>query len=483
MLSAQDQVPAVATQVLTLAQVVDQALKTGDGVVLVKTTLEASQAANALAQAKNGFTVTTALGYGASQSYNSAQTGSGAGATTASNPYVGASASSPFGVVYPTSTVGSLTANSILIQNPTATITAGTPLTLVTVGAGTGLQTYPDGSSRNVGQGSAKLSQTLWNGYWGGPTQASADQAALSYQTAQLTARSTRSQTVLSVKQAYYTMLSAQENLKLLQTTVESRKLTVSFVQTQLTLKQVTDVDVLTAQVNEQSAELDLTDGQNTLNVARKRLANLMGLSSDSQFSVSSEPDPEAPAATLDEAIKKGLANRIETQIADLNARAAQINQALAIGAATPSVVVSGGVTDYVDTGANKSTLVGQVGVSIGAPLWDAGAAGSQYKQAERTLANYTTQKHQLAQSIPVDIEEGWKAWQQAQKRYDLSQVNRKANDLQLDIVNAQFKAHIKTISDVFTAQINATTAEFGVLKAKITAQLAALQLQNLLGL
>jgi outer membrane protein TolC len=465
-------------QTISLSQAVDQALKTGDGLALVQDTLEAAQGTNGLAQAKNGFTVSTALSYGASQSFNSDQTGK---ITTA--PSVYGTTNWPYGVVDPTSSVGALTTNNILLQSPTATITAGTPITSLTVGAGAGLETYPDGTYRNVEQGSAKLSQTLWNGYWGGPTQASADQASLAFQIALLTAQASRNTTILAVKQAYYTMLSAQENLNLLKTTVESRKLTVQFVQAEQAVKEVTDVDVLTAQVNEQSAELDLESGQNALNTARQRLANLMGVSPDTQFAISPEPDPAAPAADLAGAVALGLKNRTEPQIADLNARVAQINQALAFGSTIPSVTVTGGVTDYLDTTANKSTLVGQVGVTLGAALWDAGALGSEYKQAERTLAGYNTQKHQLAQSIPVDIEEAWKSWQEDVKRYELSLVNRKANDLQLDIVNAQFKAHIKTISDVFIAEINATTAEFGVLTAKITAQLAALNLQNLLGL
>ena len=121
--------------------------------------------------------------------------------------------------------------------------------------------------------------------------------------------------------------------------------------------------------------------------------------------------------------------------------------------------------------------------VTVGAALWDAGAGGSQLTQAEKTQAAYQTQLHQLDRSIPVDIKEAWNTWRQALKRYDLAKINVKNYDLQLKVTKAQLDAGIKTLTDEFTAEINASTAEFGLLKAKITAQLAALQLQSLLGL
>ena len=462
-----------ATETISLSQAVSQALKAGDDVAILQANLQASQAANALAQAKNGFTVGTSLSYGASEASNSP----GVKVNSMPNPYTNSQVASS------TAAVGSATTDGILVQNPKVTVTAGTPLTSLSGSWSTGIQTWPDGSSRNVSTASAALSQTIWNGYWGGPTQAAADKASLSYQSAQLTAQASRNKTVLAVKQAFYTLLSAQENLTLLQTTLESRKTTLAFVQAKYSLRQATDVDLLTAQVNEKTSELDLVDGQNTLATARQRLANLLGLPTEHLFTASQEPDPPAPATSLDEAVALGLKNRTDLQIANLNARSAQVDQTLAMGSLVPSVAVTGGVTSLTDNTASKSVLVGQVGVTLGAALWDAGAGSSQISQAERTRTAYLTQVHQLERSIPVDIKEAWNTWQQALKRLELARVNVQNYDLQLKVTKLQLDAGTKTLTDQFTAEINASTAAFGLLKAKITAQLAALQLQSLLGL
>ena len=485
--SAQNKEP---TQVITLSQAVDQALKRGDAFAEVQANLSAALAVNKLAIAKNSLTVNATASYGASQSTNSP----GQSSSTAPNPYQTSVTTWPAGTattvtsplvspVIQTSAVGSLTNDGILLQNPTATITAGTPLTSVSLGLGTGLQTYPDGTSRNVSQASVKLGQTLWNGYWGGPVQASADKASLAYQVAQLSSAATQNAAVLTVKQAYFTMLSAQENLTLFQATLESLRKTAQITQAKFDQQVATAVDVLTSQVLVRSAELDLAGGQNTLSIARQRLANLMGIEPSTVFLAAPEPDPTLPASTLDQAVALGLKNRIEPQIADLNARSSLVDQNLASGSTTPSVAVTGGVTDYLDQTASKSTLVGQLGVTLGAPLWDAGAAGSSYSQAERTRAAYLTQLHQYRQSIPVDIQEGWNLWQLDLKRLDVAVDNKKAFDDQLEIVRVQFQTGAKALSDLLTAQTNASNADFGLLKAKINAQLAALQLQNLLGL
>jgi outer membrane protein TolC len=419
--------------------------------------------------------VTATLGYSASQSKNFPDNTS---STTATNPYTGSS-----GIASGTASVGSSTADGILVQNPTASVTAGVPWATVTGAWSTGVQTWPDGTSRQTHTVSAKTAIAAWSGYLGGSTQAAADKAGLTYQAAQLTAQVSRNKTVLAVKQAFYTMLSAQENLTLLTTTLESRKTTLKFVETKMTLRQALETDLLTAQVNERSAELDLVDGQNALTAARARLANLMGLATDAAFTTDPEADPEPPAANLEDAVATGLRTRSELQIADLNARSAQVDRNLALGSATPTVSLTAGVTGLVDPAANRSVVVGQVGVTVGTPLWDAGQSGGSMAQAEKVQAGYLTQIHQLTRSIPVDIREGWNAWTQAQQRYDLAQLNAKNYDQQLRIVRAQVDAGSKTLADQFTAEVNASTAAFGLLKAKITAQLAVLQLQNLLGL
>jgi outer membrane protein TolC len=469
--------PKDAAPVLTLAQAVDHALSAGDTIASVRASLAASDAANKIAQAKNAFTVSASVGYGASQSYNSPSQE----VSTSPPMYYSTSNTTGSRVVVPAATVGTETTNGVLVQSPTGTVSAGTPMTNVTGGFSTGYESWPDGSVRNVGTASAKLTQTIWNGYPGGPTQASAEQASLSFTAAQLSAQANNSAAVFAVKQAYYTILSAQENIELLQATLDSVKKTAEITKARFDQQVATAVDVLTTQVAVQTADLNLQAGQQTLVTARQRLANLMGTDPSVDFQAAPEPDPTEPVNSLDEAVAFALKNRTEPRIAELNARSSGINETLASGALIPSVSVTAGVTDYLDL--NRSTVVGQMGVTLGAPLWDAGAASSTLSQARNITLGYKTQLHQLQQSIPVDVASGWNTWQLDQKRYNVSIDNKKAFDQELEIVRIQYQSGAKALSDLLIAQTNATSADFGLLTAKITAQLDALQLQSLLGL
>jgi outer membrane protein TolC len=473
--TAQDAQPVV----LTLAQAVDQAAKAGDAIAIVQANLAASEAANRLAQARNAFTVSATAGYGAS----SASSSSSATVDSPPSVYYSPSQTSGSRTVVPAATVGSETTNGVLVQNPTVAVTAGTPLTSLTGSWSTGYQSWPDGSVRNVGTASAKLTQIIWNGYAGGPTQAAAEQASMSYEIAQLSARTSRSSAVLSVKQAYYTVLSAQENIELLQATLDSVQKTLEITQARFDQQVATRVDLLTAQVVVQTAQLNLQAGKQSLSTARQRLANLIGIDPLTPIQAAAEPDPTEPVATLEEAVAFALKNRIEPRVAQLNAQVSAINETLAAGSLVPSVSVSAGVTNYVDLSASRSTLVGQVGLSLGAPLWDAGAQSGSLQQAQNVSLSYRTQLHQLQQSIPVDVQAGWATWQLDKQRSEVAVQNKTAFDQQLEVVRIQYQAGTKSLSDLLTAQTNATNADFGLLVAKITSQLDALQLQSLLGL
>lgn len=452
---------------LTLEQAVDAALARGPDQAILAAGLASSRAVNAQAQARVGLTVTPSVGYNASETWNDpgrAQVTTGASA----DPKV--------------STVGTATYDGAVPQNLQAGVTVATPLTSLAVKGTEAFQPSPTGDLNHLSSASAGVTQVLWNGYPGGPAQAAADKAALALRVAELNAQASRNRLVLTVKQAFYTLLSTQESMAQLVQTRDSRKDALRFVQARYDLKQATGLDLKAAQINLQSAELDLQSGQSALDVARRRLANLMGRG-DQAFSAAVAPDPKVPATTLDDAVALALKNRVDPQIAQANAASAQVDATSAWGAALPTVNLSGGLTYTKDWQRNTAAYLGTVGVSVGVPLVDAGAAAGLAAQAAAQKVSAQTQYEQLLRSIPVDVAEAWSAWQVSQQRYDVAGASVDVAQGQRQVVQAQFDAGLKTITDLQTADIAVTTAQFALLKAKITAQLAALQLQNLLGL
>ncbi|MEI8096254.1 MAG: TolC family protein [Spirochaetales bacterium] len=455
-------------EALTLGQAVEAALARGADQAVLDAGLQSAQAAYQQAQARAGFALSTNFQYNASEALNDparplVTTG------VAKDPLV--------------SGVGSVTKDSVLPQNVVAGVTASLPLTTVTVKGQENFQFAPDGTLNQTTSGSANVTQVLWNGYPGGPLQAALDKAGLTLQIARLNAQANRNKLMLSVRQAFYTLLSAQESMAQLTLTLSQRQESLKFVQAKASLGQATGLDLRTAQINARAAELDRLAGQGALEVAKRRLANLMSRPETEAFTAAQEPDPTVPAATLDDAIALALKNRVEPQVARANAEAAAVDSQLASGATTPSVSLTGGLNYAHDWQTSVTSVVGVLGLSIGLPLIDAGLSNGQLAAASATQTSTHTQEQQSLRAIPVDVTEAWNAWTINQQRTEVASWSVEVAVGQRQIVQAQFDAGLKNLTDLQTSDVTVSTAQFNLLKAKITTQLSALQLQNLLGL
>jgi outer membrane protein len=325
------------------------------------------------------------------------------------------------------------------------------------------------------------VSQVLWNGYPGGPAQASVDKSLLSLQGAELSTQSSRLALIYSVKQAYYAVLSAQSALTVKQAILEEQNSLLKQIQAIYDMKQASAVDLKTAQLNARSAQVDVDSANNDLRVARSNLALLMGQALDRQFSVAAAPDPTVPTSTVQEAIATGLAQRVEIKQIDLSMRSSKVDLQLARGQATPTISVSGALNWLFDwNGTNAAG--GSAAVRVSLPILDAGAAANQVAAAERQIDVYTLQEQQQVQSITLAVRNAWEAVQLANEKRDLAQLSEQVNELQYQIVKTKFDNGTASGQDLLTASVNSANARNAYQAAVSAAQLAVLQLQSVMG-
>lgn len=462
MASGQDAPP------LTLGAAVDEALAHGADQQVLSANLAAARAAAAAALAKAGLALGAGLSYGASETWNSP-----------ARPLVTSGASADPLV----SSVGTVTKDAVVPQSAGATLTLGTPSTSLSLKGTQNLQVAPSGALNTTTAASATLTQVLWNGYLGGPLQAAADKAVLQARTAEATAQANRNKVALSVKQAYFTLLSAQEGIAQLTLAVDQRAAALRFVQAKFEVQQVTGLDLKTAQLNARSAQLDLDAGRSALEVARRRLANLLGRSAADSLTVAQADDPEVGAATVDEAVAAALSNRVEIRSALGTAAAAQVDRDAALGALVPSFTLTGGLSFAKDNQTQKLSNVGSVALTMNTPALDAGSVAGLIDQTQAALRAAEIQVSQLRRSIPVDVIEAWNTWTVARQRYDVAVSQTEVAEGSLAIVKAQFEAGLKGIADEQTAELALSAAQQAQIKAKISYQVAALQVQALMGL
>ncbi len=333
-----------APPVITLQQSIDATLANGDDNKVLQSSLDAARAQHALNVSKNSFALNGSAGYTVTEPY---------GTYNSSLPIASAGGASPQGGVAGVSLSGPLTSVSLSAYPwipPAGTFTDNTSSLGVTV------------------------SQTLWNGYPGGPSQATVDKSLLTLKGKELSTDSSRLGIIYNVKEAYYTMLAAQTNLATKLQILDKQNQLLKQIQAVYDLKLAALVDLRTAQLNARSAQVDVDSANHDLRFARIGLATFMGIPPDSNFTVADSTDPVLPAATVEDAVTQGLARRVEIKQVELSLQSSNVDLAVARGQGTPTVSVNGGANVLLDWN-NAATNGGTVnaGVKVALPILDAG--------------------------------------------------------------------------------------------------------------
>jgi outer membrane protein TolC len=215
--------------------------------------------------------------------------------------------------------------------------------------------------------------------------------------------------------------------------------------------------------------------------IARIQLALLMGRPADTEFSVVQPDNQPLPTATLQEAISLALTHRTDFQQLELSRKSNQVDLALARGQATPTVSVTGGVSQFVDYNTKSAWLV-NAGVKVAMPILDAGAVKNLVDAAQKQDEIFTVQERQLQKSIAAAIQNDWETIQILNERVEVARLTAENDDLLVDVYKIQSRNGTASTQDLLTASVNAANAHSAAVQAQANAQLAVLQLLNVMG-
>jgi outer membrane protein TolC len=446
-LSAQDQ-----PRELTLDQCVQAALAAGLDNAILRDTLQVAREQYLQVVASDSFSMSGAVGY--------------------------TQDTTPRGNLGPTS--NRVLFSAISTSGAQASLDLGGPLTSLSLSASPYL---PAGIASTLASSvvEASFKQTLWNGYPGGPLRAAVQKGLLSLQGQELTESSGRLALIQSIQQAYYVMLSAQRAIVVGQQNLAKQNSFVQQMQAIYDLKQASLTDLQTAQINARSAEIDMRTSQHNLHIARLNLAGLMGLPAGEAFSVAEVEDPQPLDFSLEEAIRKGLAQRVELRQVGLNRKSNAIDLALARWQSTPSVSLNAGGVWFQDWGGDY-VLQGQAGVDIGLPLVDSGLAAKRRVEKERQGELYALQDRQLRRNITEDITNAYGQVGLQLERLALARQSAENLDLVLEQAKVQNSFGTLNNQDLLTASVNAANGHMAVVQARINALLAVLTLRAAMG-
>ncbi|MCS6776100.1 MAG: TolC family protein [Chloroherpetonaceae bacterium] len=293
-----------------------------------------------------------------------------------------------------------------------------------------------------------------------------------------------RQNVILSVTEAYYSLLRTRALLRVQEQTVARARTNLESIQAQVSVGNAAQADTLQAEADLANAEVNLLQAQVDYDVAQAQLKNAMGVVSYEPIRLASEDVPPPPtdpdASSLEEYVSLAFNNRLDLKqqqerinALGYNVRLARINAGLNIAANLQQ-----GFQMDPNTGETRV-----FGLSVSYPLFDAGNARAAIHESRANLEAERRTLDQLQQTVRFNVEQAYRTREQARRRYAASLKAVQAAQLNYDAALERQKQGVVNILDVINAQLQLVNAQVSNVQATYDYYIADARLQRAVGL
>lgn len=178
-----------------------------------------------------------------------------------------------------------------------------------------------------------------------GKTKAQADLAKRTYEATQFALQNSINNVIFGVKQAYYNLLFAQQQVKVYEDTVADYTLHLEQAKAYYDIGTKAKIDVLTAEHNLGKAKLGLIQARNTLKIAYVQLSNAMGTPEVSDYDVIDNLTTKAYQIAVEDAVNTAFETSPELLSAKKKADASGLLVRASKRAFMPDISGFGGYT------------------------------------------------------------------------------------------------------------------------------------------
>ena len=302
--------------------------------------------------------------------------------------------------------------------------------------------------------------------YSGGAIEAQIEQAKLNFKINDIGVDKSRQQVLLDTTSGYYSILGAQNSLKVSQESVDMMAEHLKNVQAQYSVGVVAKSDVLRSEVELANNQQALIKAQNTYDLAVSKFNNIVGLPLDTDVNLKDELKTGTYALSLDDSIKYAMAHRPDVAQADYNIDIAKQGVKLAESGKRPSVnfTASQGWSDSTFPGTTDSGW--SLGLMSTWTPFDSGVTNAKIKEADSGLVKAKLQAQQAKDGYQLEVRQYYLNMNEANKRIESSQVAVDKAQEDYKIAGVRYSAGVGTNSDVIDAQVALTTAKNNYIQA-----------------
>lgn len=223
-------------------------------------------------------------------------------------------------------------------------------------------------------------------------------------------AHKSRLELVNQVKNAYYTLLLAEDSRKVMQESYDMAKLTHETYTKQYALGAASDYDVLRTSVAMKNIEPQLMQADISIKQARLQLLILMGVDASFDFKVNdslANYEDTMYGQTL--AIDPDYSRNMDLRLLDIDARILQKNLKIQKLAYSPTLALTANYNwTSMNNGSPFSNLrwnpYSSIGVALSVPLFSGGQRLNKVKQVQLQVEEMRWQRENLERSVDMQV-------------------------------------------------------------------------------
>ena len=302
------------------------------------------------------------------------------------------------------------------------------------------------------------------------------------FEAAKLSAQDARDLVVLTVGNAYLTVIADQARVKADQAQVSTAKLSLNQAVANHQAGVSPMLDELRARVDYQSEEQTLIAARNAVAKDKIALARAIGLPLAQKFRLTSS-EPYKPLNHLDsqQAIQEALANRSDLKALEQRVKAAELARKAATDERLPTVKFSG---DYGDIGINlaHSHGTGDAVGSLNMPLFEEAKLRGDARMAQSQLDQEKAKLSDLRGQIAADVRDSILDIRTSEKLVQVAKSNVALAREALSEAQQRYKAGVSDNLAVSQAQQAVAVADERYVDSVYRQNIAKLSLARALG-
>jgi outer membrane protein len=300
---------------------------------------------------------------------------------------------------------------------------------------------------------------------------------------------SDRSDLILGITAAYWTLYQTRETERLMTDNVHRIEGYVRDIANLLKAGMATRNDALKMDVQLSTARLSLIDAQNDVRIAAMNVNTLLGRPVEAQLTPVSEPAsvPEPVPAPAEQLTMDALKARPELQALSSRVEASRAAVHAAQGGWWPQVSFGANYyfarpnARYMPT-RDEFKGTWDIGVMLSMDIWNWGLTAHQTDQAEASLRQNELMYQQLRDGVALDVHRAALQVRRARERMEVADLGLSQARENLRVTTDRFQRGLVTVSELRDAEVALLQAAITQSGARVEAEVSRARLVRSLG-